>query len=324
LAIDGLLYVDKEGGCTSHDVVHRVRRILGQKRVGHCGTLDPDATGLLLVTLGQATRLTRFLIQARKVYEGTIRFGIATDTYDASGQVTAERSADGISEDGIDGAMRRFNGTFEQRLPSFSARKVQGVRLYEMARRGEETPDVSKEVTVDEFARLSGLADARIRFRLTCSSGTYARSLAHDLGEALGCGAHLSELRRLKIGKPGLWFDVGQALTLGEIERRRRAGEPLGESLLTLAGIPLPFPTGTLDAQQEQRTAHGQTVLLPGLAADGGEWIRLIDRAGNLLAVGTVTEKLGSETGRGLAVIQPRIVFTASAAGQDVVGFSST
>jgi tRNA pseudouridine55 synthase len=321
VALDGLLYVDKEGGCTSHDVVHRVRRIFGQKRVGHCGTLDPDATGLLLVTLGQATRLTRFLIQARKLYEGTIRFGIATDTYDASGDVTAERSAAGVSDAGIDEAMLRFNGTFEQKLPSFSARKVQGVRLYEMARRGEETPDVSKEVTVDEFARLSELADGRVRFRLTCSSGTYARSLAHDLGEALGCGAHLSELRRLKIGKPGLWFDVAQALTLGEIERRRKAGEPLGESLLPLAGIPLPFPTGTLDAQQEQRTAHGQTVLLPGLTADGGDWVRLIDRTGHLVAVGTVTEKLGAGQNRGIAVIQPRIVFATSGTGRDVVGF---
>lgn len=311
MAIDGLLYVDKEGGGTSHDVVHRVRRIFGQKRVGHCGTLDPDATGLLLVTLGQATRLTRFLIQARKVYEGTIRFGIATDTYDASGQVTAERSADGLSATAIDEAMLRFNGTFEQRLPSFSARKVQGVRLYEMARRGEETPDVSKEVTVDEFSRLSDLAEGRIRFRLTCSSGTYARSLAHDLGEALGCGAHLCQLRRLRIGKPGLWFDVAQALTLGEIERRHKGNEPLGEAMLPLAAIPLPFPTGTLDAQQEQRTAHGQTVLLPGLAADGGDWVRLIDRAGQLVAVGTVTEMLGGGQSRGLAVIQPRIVFTS-------------
>ena len=324
MALDGLLYVDKEGGGTSHDVVQRVRRIFGQKRVGHCGTLDPDATGLLLVTLGQATRLTRFLIQARKVYEGTIRFGISTNTYDASGETTAERPTSELSAARIDEAMGRFAGTFEQRLPSFSARKIQGVRLYEMARRGEETPEVSKEVTVDEFVRLDDLASDRIRFRLTCSSGTYARSMAHELGEALGCGGHLAALRRLRIGKPGLWFDVERALTLGEIERRMKAGEPLGDSCLALSAIPLPFPSGTLDAQQEQRTAHGQTVLVPGLAVDGGDWVRLVDRAGHLLAVGSVTEKLGGSQTRGLAVVQPRIVFTVSGSGQDVVGFSRT
>jgi tRNA pseudouridine55 synthase len=319
---DGLLFVDKEGGCTSHDVVQRVRRIFRQKRVGHCGTLDPDATGLLLVTLGQATRLTRFLIQARKVYEGTIRFGSATDTYDASGRVTAERPIGELDETRIDEAMTHFLGTFEQKLPAFSARKVQGVKLYEMARRGEETPDVSKSVTVDEFVRLGelgpdGVRD-RIRFRLLCSSGTYARSLAHDLGARLGCGAHLAELRRTRIGKPGLWFDLDQALRLDEIARRRERDEGLGGALIALSEIPLPFPSTTLDAQQERRTHHGQTVLAPGLAAGTGDWVRLVDRAGELVAVGTVTERLGSTAAAGLAVVQPRIVFTP---GRDVVEF---
>lgn len=320
MTIDGLLFVDKEGGGTSHDVVQRVRRIFRQKRVGHCGTLDPDATGLLLVTLGQATRLTRFLIQARKVYEGTVRFGVATDTYDASGKVTAERPASGLTDAAIDEAMSRFVGSFEQKLPAFSARKVQGVKLYEMARRGEETPDVSKAVTVDEFSRLTDLHDDRIRFRLSCSSGTYARSLAHDLGQALGTGAHLCELRRTRIGKPGLWFDVAQALRLGAIEDRLQSGEPLGSALLGLAAIPLPFPTGVLDAQQEQRTHHGQTVLLPALQAEAGDWVRLANRAGELVAVGSVIERIGGANA-GLAVVQPRIVFTP---GRDVIEFSRT
>lgn len=314
MAVDGLLCVDKEAGGTSHDVVQRVRRIFQQKRVGHCGTLDPDATGLLLVTLGQATRLTRFLIQARKIYEGTIRFGIATDTYDASGRVTAEAPIGDLSAQRIDEAMARFLGSFEQRLPAYSARKVQGVKLYEMARRGEETPELSKSVTVDEFTRLDELADGAIRFRLVCASGTYARSLAHDLGQDLGCGAHLAELRRTRIGKPGLWFEIANALTLGEVERRRSSAESLGAALLPLSAIPLPFPTGTLDAQQERRTHHGQTVLLPGLVAEAGDWIRLADRAGELLAVGTVTERLGGG-GHGLAVVQPRIVFGPGATG---------
>ncbi|MEZ5313817.1 MAG: tRNA pseudouridine(55) synthase TruB [Thermoanaerobaculia bacterium] len=318
MGFDGLLYVDKEGACTSHDVVQRVRRIFGQKRVGHCGTLDPDATGLLLVTLGAATRLTRFLIQARKVYEGTVRFGVATDTYDSSGRVVSEQPTAGLDEPRIDEAMASFVGTFEQRLPAYSARKVQGVKLYEMARRGEEVPELNKEVTVDEFRRLDALADDRIRFRLTCSSGTYARSLAHDLGQRLGCGAHLAGLRRTRIGKPGLWFDLEQALPLGELERRRREGIPLGGSFQALREIPLPFPTGTLDAQQERRTHHGQTVFLPGLGAETGDWVRLVDRTGELIAVGSVTERIGSA---GTAIVQPRIVFQQE---RDLVEFPRT
>lgn len=318
MALDGLLYVDKEGACTSHDVVQRVRRIFRQKRVGHCGTLDPDATGLLLVTLGAATRLTRFLIQARKVYEGTVRFGIATDTYDSSGRVVSESPAAELDAARIDEAMATFLGTFEQRLPAYSARKVQGVKLYEMARRGEEVPDLSKEVTVDEFRRLDDLEEGRIRFRLTCSSGTYARSLAHDLGQKLGCGAHLAGLRRTRIGKPGLWFDISQALTLGELERRRSEGQELEGAFQPLRDIPLPFPTGTLDALQERRTHHGQTVFLPGLGAADGDWVRLVDRTGELVAVGSVVERVGSA---GTAIVQPRIVFQKE---RDLVEFSRT
>lgn len=316
MTLDGLLLVDKEGGCTSHDVVQMVRRIFKQKRVGHCGTLDPDATGLLLVTLGQATRLTRFLIQARKVYEGTITFGLETDTYDASGRPVAERPTDGLTMSAIDAAMSGLTGTFEQRLPAYSAHKIQGVKLYEMARRGEEIPVANKVVTVDEFARLSDLGENRIDFRLTCSSGTYARSLAHEVGAQVGTGAHLSALRRTRIGKPGLWFDVAQALTLAEANRRHAAGDGLGEAWLPLARIPLPFATATLDAPQERRAVKGQTVLATGLGGAAGDWVRMVDRVGELVAVGSVVEALGSS---GTAVLQPRIVFKA---GADVVGFS--
>ncbi len=316
MTLDGLLLVDKEAGCTSHDVVQMVRRIFKQKRVGHCGTLDPDATGLLLLTLGQATRLTRFLIQARKVYEGTITFGLETDTYDSSGRPVAERPTQDLAVAAIDAAMARFSGTFEQRLPAYSAHKIQGVKLYEMARRGEEIPVANKLVTVDEFARLTDLADKRIDFRLTCSSGTYARSLAHEVGAAVGTGAHLSALRRTRIGKPGLWFDVGQALTLAEASRRQAAGIDLGPAWLPLARIPLPFATAALDALQERRAVNGQTVILAALGGVAGDWVRLIDRVGDLVAVGSVVEAVGSS---GTAILQPRIVFKT---GPDVVAFS--
>jgi len=316
VALDGLLLVDKESGCTSHDVVQMVRRIFKQKRVGHCGTLDPDATGLLLLTLGQATRLTRFLIQARKVYLGTITFGLETDTYDSSGRPVAERPTADLDVAAVDAAMARFSGTFEQRLPAYSAHKIRGVKLYEMARRGEEIPVANKLVTVDEFVRLSDLADNRIDFRLTCSSGTYARSLAHEVGIAVGTGAHLSALRRSRIGKPGLWLDVGDALTLVEADRRLAAGIELGSAWLPLACIPLPFATAALDALQERRAVNGQTVIVPALGGVAGDWVRMVDRVGELVAVGSVVEALGSS---GAAVLQPRIVFKT---GPNMVGFS--
>lgn len=312
MSVDGLLLLDKSPGGTSHDAVQKVRRVLQQKRIGHCGTLDPDATGLLLLTLGQATRLTRFLIHAPKVYEGTIRFGIATDTYDASGRVTAEAPTAALTVEAIDAALPRFVGTFEQQLPAYSARKVQGVKFYELARRGEEVPEASKEVTVFELKRTGELADGRIAFRLACSSGTYARAIAHDLGAALGCGAHLASLRRISIGP----FTVADALGIEELARRRTAQEPLGAAWIPLGEIPLPFAGTVVDAAQERRAQNGQTVLAKGLEVDEGDWVKMANRRGDLVAVGTVAERVGQGA---LAVLQPRIVFKT---GPDVIGFS--
>ncbi|MEA2691105.1 MAG: tRNA pseudouridine55 synthase [Acidobacteriota bacterium] len=302
---DGLLLIDKEPGCTSHDVVQRVRRILKQKKSGHCGTLDPDATGLLLLTLGNATRLTRFLIRAPKVYSGEIRFGIATDTYDASGTVTAERPCEGLTLPDVATAMERFQGTFEQQPPPYSAKKINGVKYYELARRGEEVPQDTKEVTVFDFSpqgELAGPPDVRLRFRLACTSGTYARTLAHDLGAALGCGAHLSALRRLKIGP----FEVDQAVTLPVLDARVTAGEPLAGTWIPFDQIPLPFGEVTADPQQEQRISHGQTVLVRELAGEEGDWVKLINRRQELIAVGTVIERIGSA---GVGIVQPKVVF---------------
>jgi tRNA pseudouridine55 synthase len=307
MTVDGLLLVDKVPACTSHDVVQSVRRIFRQKRVGHCGTLDPDATGLLLVTLGNATRLTRFLIHAPKIYEGEIRFGIATDTYDSSGKVVSEASTAGLNEDLIDSAMPRFLGTFDQHLPAFSARKIQGVKFYELARRGEEVPDATKEVTVAEFARTGPLGGDRIPFRLSCSSGTYARALAHDLGAALGCGAHLASLRRSAIGP----FRIEDALPLDEIARRREQNQDPDPAWLPLDQIPLPFSEVLVDGGQERRLRDGQTVLVQGASAGLGDWIRLADRRGALIAIGSVTERVGAGT---VAVVQPRIVFPSASA----------
>ena len=306
MAAEGLLLVDKAPACTSHDVVQGVRRIFRQKRVGHCGTLDPDATGLLLVTMGNATRLTRFLIHAPKIYEGEIRFGIATDTYDSSGKVLSEGSIETLTAEAIDAAMPRFVGTFEQQLPAFSARKIQGVKFYELARRGEEVPEVTKEVTVGEFVRTGPLSSGRIPFRLACSSGTYARALAHDLGAALGCGAHLSGLRRSAIGP----FRIEDGLTLDEIARRREHAESLAGAWFPLDRIPLPFPDVEVDSGQERRLRDGQTVLVQGGVSGPGDWVRLADRRGSMIAVGSVTERIGAGA---VTVVQPRIVFPPAA-----------
>lgn len=320
--MDGLLLIDKEPGLTSHDVVQKVRRITRQKKTGHCGTLDPNATGLLLLTLGKATRLTRFLIRAPKVYEGVIRLGVTTDTYDSTGEVTAEAPTEGLTREAVAEAMKRFEGTIEHAAPPYSAKKVQGKKLYELAREGKEVPRETKEVTVYELRPLDadgdgagGIEDDRVPFLLSCASGTYARTLAHDLGQALGCGAHLEELRRTRIGP----FELADAATVeelrerlepeeagGEDDPRRDPEGALGPAWVPFDRIPLPFGEITTDAQQEERLRHGQTLLVRDLDDDEGDWIKLMNRRRELVAVGTVIERIGE---RGVGIVQPKVVF---------------
>jgi tRNA pseudouridine55 synthase len=302
---DGLLLIDKEAGFTSHDVVQKVRRILKQKKIGHCGTLDPDATGLLLLTLGTATRLTRFLIRAPKVYDGVIKLGVATDTYDSSGQVLSEAPAGAVaalSREQVAEAMKRFEGDIEQKPPPYSAKKVNGVKFYELARRGEEVPDEPKEVTVFEFTPTTDLEDGRLGFRLACSSGTYARGLAHDMGAELGVGGHLAELRRTRIGT----FNVESAVNLARLEESATAGEPPAEAWIPFDQIPLPFCEVTADPQQENRISHGQTVLVRELEGEEGDWVKLVNRRREFIAVGTVVERIGNA---GVGIVQPKVVF---------------
>lgn len=306
----GLLLVDKRPGGTSHDVVRIARRALGERKIGHCGTLDPNATGLLLLTVGRGTRLTRFLIQAPKVYEGEIQLGAATDTYDAAGSVTFEGSTADLTPDDVAGAMKEFEGPQHQLPPPYSAKKIGGRKYYELARRGEDFERQGKDVEIYEFKPCGAFGDAgpdRIAFRLSCSTGAYARSLAHDLGERLGCGGHLATLRRLRIGS----FEVERAVDSERLEGVARDAEPLemtelGSAWVPFDEIPLPFPSVAMDATQERRVAHGQTVLAPGIEAGEGDWVQLTDVRGRFLAVATVSERIGE---RGLAVVQPKIVF---------------
>jgi len=297
----GLLLIDKPVGCTSHDVVHVVRKVVGQKKVGHCGTLDPDATGLLVLTLGWGTRLTRFLIRAPKVYEGCIRFGTATDTYDASGKVTLDRSTDDLTRERIEEAMTFFVGTYDQQPPPYCAKKIGGVKYYELARRGQEVPRDTKKVDVFRFECTGRPSSDSIGFLLSCSSGTYARSLAHELGARLDNAAHLAALRRLQVG--GL--RVENAMTLDDLANFEGEPETL-ESWIPFDQIPLPFGEIEADGQQERRITHGQTMLVDQLEMEEGDWVRVINGSRRMVAVGTVIERVGN---RGVGVVQPRIVF---------------
>jgi tRNA pseudouridine55 synthase len=205
---DGVLLIDKPSGITSHDAVARVRRALGVKKVGHAGTLDPMATGLLLMGVGRATRLLRFLGDLPKEYEGTAVLGIETDTLDADGQVTREdaAAAANVTEPALRAAMAELVGEIEQMPPAYSAVKVEGERLYKAARRGEAPEVPTRRVRVDAFV-LQLFAPPAFSFVVRCSGGTYIRSMVRDVGATLGCGAHLSQLRRTAIGH----FDVEDA-----------------------------------------------------------------------------------------------------------------
>ncbi len=300
---DGLLLIDKHEGCTSHDIVASARRILRLKKIGHCGTLDPGATGLLLLTVGRATRLTRFLIRAPKIYEGQLRFGMTTDTYDIFGETTSEHPIDGLEAAKIEATMAGFLGAYFQTPPPYCAKKINGVKYYELARRGEEVPQVKKEVTVYDFRPLEPWAGgAELDFLLSCSSGTYARSLAHELGQLMGCGAALSRLRRTQVGS----FHLENALTLDALRERMEAGEDVGSAWFPFDEIPLPFGEVVADPQQERRIQHGQTVLVRDLESREGDWIKVMNRRQKFIAVGSVVERIGAGN---VGVIQPKVVF---------------
>lgn len=213
--MNGLLLVDKPAGITSHDVVARIRRALGEKRVGHAGTLDPPATGLLVVGVGRATRLLRFLEVHDKTYECEIVFGATTTTQDATGEVLVEADASALTEQDVRAVLPRFTGAIEQVPPMVSALKVGGVRLHTLARRGQEVERAPRPVTIHTFELLGfdGGVQPVARARVRCSKGTYIRTLAADVGEALVVGAHLRWLRRTAIGP----FDVTDAVPVEQV-----------------------------------------------------------------------------------------------------------
>lgn len=211
-SVFGFLNVDKGVGMTSHDVVARLRRGLGIKKVGHAGTLDPLATGVLIVCLGPATRLSEYAMHTRKRYRAEVHLGLTTDTYDAEGEVVSEADAGQITRDAVETALTAFSGEIEQLPPRYSAIKQGGRKLYQMARAGEAIEVEPRRVTIHALTLVSWQSP-RLTLDVTCSAGTYIRSLAFDLGERLGVGAHLSGLRRTASGA----FDVAEAVTLDDL-----------------------------------------------------------------------------------------------------------
>ena len=211
--MEGVLLVDKPGDHTSHDVVARLRGKLKIKRIGHAGTLDPMATGLLIILVGKATKFSQYLISLDKEYEGTIELGKVTDTQDADGEVMETRPVPPLTEADVNAAIKTFLGDQYQMPPMYSAIKIKGVPLYKSARKGEEVVREPRFIRVMSW-ELTRFAPPRLDFRLRCTKGTYVRTLAHDLGQKLGCGAHLAALRRTATDK----FNVSQALTLDQIQ----------------------------------------------------------------------------------------------------------
>jgi tRNA pseudouridine55 synthase len=274
---EGVLVVDKPAGPTSHDVVARVRRLFSTRRVGHAGTLDPPATGVLLVGLGRATRLLRFLQDLEKVYAATVAFGVSTSTQDATGAVL-RRQPCGFTEDELRAEAHAFVGDIEQVPPMVSAVKVGGEPLYRAARRGEVVERAARAVRVYDLAVESydeGAGRAGILVR--CSSGTYVRTLASDLGDRLGCGAHLSTLRRLAIGS----FSASEAVTLEALESL--GGVQRRERLLPMVEALRDFPSVSVAGEVVDAVRNGRPIDVA--APETGRPVAVLDPAGELLAV---------------------------------------
>ena len=283
--MDGVLVVDKPQGLTSHDVVAVARRCLKESRIGHTGTLDPLATGVLALACGRATRLVRFLSASEKHYDATIRFGVTTDSYDIAG-IEVGRSDRVPTREAVEGALQSLRGDHLQMPPAFSAKKVAGQRAYAMARRAEPValqPVPVRLTSVDLLAFTSASA----RVALSCSAGFYVRSFAHAVGEQVGTGACLEALRRTRSGP----FDLSSAVTLDDLQR-----DPAGAAsrAVPLDRLLEDLPRARLTDEGRSRVSHGQDVdrahVWPedsGCLEPRPEWVRLLDAGGRLLALGT-------------------------------------
>jgi tRNA pseudouridine55 synthase len=252
--MDGLILVNKPQNLTSHDIVVRIREFLKVQRVGHFGTLDPLATGLMMVAVGKATRLFPFFSKKDKSYRGVMRLGFSTETYDSTGKPTSREIKDYPTKPSVREAMKKFEGVTEQVPPPYSAKKYKGRPLYTLAREKKEFELRPTRVSI-HFLRLKKYNPPFLEFELRCSSGTYVRSLAHDLGQILGCGAHLSELNRTAVGK----FHLKSCLTLEEIKKLAETRQ-IEKFLLPLESLLPEFPKIILDERGEALARNGSLI----------------------------------------------------------------
>jgi tRNA pseudouridine55 synthase len=292
--MNGVVVIDKPPGLTSHDVVNRVRRILGQRSVGHLGTLDPSATGVLPVVVGNLTRLAQFYAHSEKTYEGVIRFGFATETYDADGEPTTPLQEVNINGDEVRALAAQFRGTIEQLPPPFSAKKIAGVPAYKLARKKQEVALKPVRVEIKEFEILDTRAD-QATFRARVASGTYIRSVAHDMGQKLGCGAHLASLRRTAAAE----FTIEDAHALEALEAAARQG--VVESLFVHPRKLVPqLPCVTASEESAALIRSGRAVNLPEMSR--APQVKVFDGQRHLIAI--ATRIAGT-------LFHPRIVFTS-------------
>jgi len=258
--MNAVLIIDKPAGLTSHDVVNRVRRILGERAVGHLGTLDPLATGVLPMVIGNLTRLAQFYSSCVKAYSGAISFGFATDTYDSAGEAISPAQSVSLYLTQVRQLARQFHGVIEQTPPPFSAKKIQGVPAYKLARKHMEVALKPVQVEIHEF-EITEVENDRAKFRARVASGTYMRSIAHEMGQKLGCGAHLESLRRTAVGE----FELSAAHTLEELEVVCQSGD-IEELFVHPRRILPALPSVTATEEMATLIRSGRAVNLPDLS----------------------------------------------------------
>ncbi len=279
--VDGAIIVDKPAGMTSHDVVNRMRRLSNTRKIGHLGTLDPLATGVLPLVIGRATRLSKFFTTGEKKYDARLRFGWATDTYDCEGTRVSDAIEPSFSRDELEAALAPFRGSFLQTPPPFSAKKIAGTPAYRLARK--QIPVQLSPVEVQVFALdVDEFDGATARIRVHCAAGTYVRSIAHEVGQALGCGAFLESLRRTASAQ----FTEEQAHSLEELANLAEAGR-LNETVIPAALLLPQFPSATVDALTAGQIRQGKDFRLsPFVSKPMSKYVKAISQEGDLIAIG--------------------------------------
>jgi tRNA pseudouridine55 synthase len=303
--MDGVLVIDKPADWTSHDVVAKVRKITRIKKVGHTGTLDPFATGVLPLTLGRATRLTNYFLSSDKHYRGIMRFGFATTTFDLNGEPLSDDTHPQLERGMLEEVFRKYTGSVVQTVPPYSARKVQGQPMYRYARKGIQMAPATKQVQIRSLT-LIDVRGSEVEFELSCAAGTYARSLAHDLGRDIGPGAHLVQLRRTRSGE----FPIESAIPL-------MAGESFHprdfylERIIPMETLLREIPSIVVSDGDRARLAHGMDLNLLTGASESGEY-RILDERGHLVAIARRLHTFASPVAQPAhwVRVHPHIIFT--------------